>query len=232
MPHIERVLMILGELAAHFPNHGLMLNERYLHHVFSHALQQATPPTETNLLDYRGPTSGLMLHPEWPTYKEATGLLTGGRYSRPDKKTFSTIQEGGRGAGFIDFALGHYSSPEIGVEFMLKDSWLTEETVFDFMKLLDARNSSFKHVVSFGIILRANGLPPDAETYRSLADKALAEAARRLDQFYKESDRMVYFVLTEVAYDGRRYHYYDPNTRRFVTSDGLPPFLLNAANGS
>lgn len=231
MPHIDRVLAILGGLAAHFPNHGLMLNERYLHHLFSHSLQQATPPGEANLLDYRGPTPGIMLHPEWPTYKEATGLLTGGRYSRPDKKTFMPIEDGRKG-GFIDFALGAYSQPEIGVEFMLKPSWSNEETVFDFMKLLDARNSSFKHVISFGIVLRANGLPTDAETYRSLADKALAEAVRRLGQFYKQGDRTIYFVITEVASDGRRHHHYDPGTRGFVTSSGLPPFLMSTATGS
>jgi len=172
-----------------------------------------------------------MLHPEWPTYKEAVGSLTGGRYARPDKKTFWPVEDGRKG-GFIDFALGAYSQPETGVEFMLKPSWSNEETVFDFMKLLDARNSSFKHVVSFGIVLRANGLPTDAETYRSLADKALAEAVRRLGQFYKQGDRAIYFVITEVASDGRRHHYYDPGTQGFVTSSELPPFLMNAATGS
>jgi hypothetical protein len=228
MPHLGRVLRIIGELAAHFPNHGLMLNERYLHHVFSHALQQAGPPDEVNLLDYRGPIPGITLHPKWPTYKESTGLLNGGRYVRKDKKTFMPIEDGRKG-GFIDFALGDYQSPEIGVEFMLKPSWSNEETVFDYMKLLDSRNSSFKHVVSFGIILRVNGLPPDAERYRRLADEAIVEATRRLDQFYREDGREICFVITEVASDSRRYLYYDPSTRRFVSSVGLPPFLERAA---
>jgi hypothetical protein len=75
MPHLGRVLRVIGELAAHFPNHGLMLNERYLHHDFSHVLQQAGTPDKVNLLDYRGPTPGITLHPEWPTYKESTGLV-------------------------------------------------------------------------------------------------------------------------------------------------------------
>jgi len=228
MPHLGRVLRVIGELAAHFPNHGLMLNERYLHHVFSHALQQAGTPDKVNLLDYRGPTPGITLHPEWPTYKESTGLVTGGRYVRINKKTFMPIEDGRKG-GFIDFALGDYSSPEVGVEFMLQPSWSNEETVFDYMKLLDSRNSSFKHVVSFGVILRVNGLPPDAETYRRLADKAFVEAKRRLDQFYREDGREIYFVITEVASGSRRHLYFDPSTGRFVSCAGLPPFLGGAA---
>ena len=228
MPHLERVIRIFGELAIHFPNHGLMLNERYLHHVFSHALQQAGPPDDVNLLDYRGPTPGIMLHPEWPTYKESTGLLTGGRYFRNEQKKFMPIEDGRKG-GFIDFAIGDYQSPEIGVEFMLKPSWSNEETIFDYMKLLDSRNSSFKHVVSFGIILRGNGLPPNAEAYRFLAEKAFVTATQRLDHLYLENAKTPYFMITEVAADGRRHLYYDPSAGHFVSSVSLPPFLHGAA---
>lgn len=228
MPHIERVLRIVGELAARFPNHGLMLNERYLHHAFSHALQGGGAPGEPNLLDYRGPTAGIALHPEWPTYKEATGLTTGGRYARINK-AFMPVEDGRKG-GFIDFAVGDYASPEVGVEFMLKPAWSNEETVFDFMKLLDSRNSSFGHVVSFGVILREKGLPPDAELYRSLADEALAEASRRLGPFYRRDGRGIYFVIAEVAAEGRRYVHHDQPTGRFVASTALPPFLADATS--
>jgi hypothetical protein len=223
---IGRVLRIIGELAAYFANHGLMLNERYLHHVFSHCLQQTGAPSEPNLLVYEGPTDRIMLHPEWPTYKEAAGLMTGGRYMRINRRTFMPIENGRKG-GFIDFAIGNYSSPEIGIEFMLKPSWSNEETVFDFMKLLDSRNSSFKHVVSFGIILRENGLPPDAEVYRRLADEALARATRRLGPFYHQDGRRIYFVITEVASDGRRYLYYDQPAGQFIASPEIPPFLVD-----
>lgn len=228
-PHIGRVLRIVGDLAEHFPNHGPMLNERYLHHVFSHALQQAVSPDDSNLLDYRGPLPGITLHPEWPTCKKATGLLNGGCYARPDKKTFIPIQDGRKG-GFIDFALGAYSCPEIGVEFMLKGSWSTEETVFDFMKLLDTRNSSFRHVVYLGIILRADRLPPHAEEYRVRADRALGEAARRLGAFFRDDGRRMYLVISEVGSDRRRHFYYDQPAGRFASSPGLPPFLMGAAS--
>lgn len=230
MPHIGRVLRIIGELAAHFPNHGLMLdnrclmlNERYVHHVFSHALQQAQSPDDVNLLNYLGPAENIVLHPEWPTYKESTGLLTGGRYGRVGRR-YVTIEDGRKG-GFIDFALGDYSTPEIGVEFMLKPSWSNEETVFDFMKLLDSRNSSFRQVVFLGVILRPNGLPPDAETYRTLANQAFNEAAERLGIFTEEDGRTIYFVITEVAPDGRRHHHFDEQSGQFGTTDELPPFL-------
>jgi hypothetical protein len=46
------------------------------------------------------------------------------------------MTEGGN-AGFIDFAIGDYSRPSIGVEFCLKTSWNLEEVVYDFLKLID-----------------------------------------------------------------------------------------------
>lgn len=230
MPHIGRVLGVVGELASRFPNHDTlldgrhrMLNERYLHHAFSHALQSEAPGM-ANLLDFRGPSPLIALHPEWPTYKKATNLLTGGCYSRPDKKTYMPDRDG-KGGGFIDFALGDYPCPEIGVEFMLNDFWSTEETVFDFMKLLDSRNSSFQHSIYLGIILRGKGMPPDEERWRRKADQNLAEAVRRLGPFCRQQGTNYYFVITEVAPDRRRHLFYDTSTGHFLSSDRLPPFL-------
>ena len=38
-----------------------------------------------------------------------------------------------RGAGFIDFAIGPYAKPEIGVEVCLKYGWPDEDVVYDFL---------------------------------------------------------------------------------------------------
>ena len=62
------VLAILHEIATTLlPDPGL--NERYLHHAFSHRLQTAAP-----CLDLAQPHRTLLLHPEWPTFKDATRI--------------------------------------------------------------------------------------------------------------------------------------------------------------
>ena len=103
-----------------------------------------------------GQANDIRLHPEWPTYKESTGLFFG-RYRRINRHYYPV--DDGRKGGFLDFAVGEYRQPHIGIEFTLKPSWNNEETVYDFVKLLDGRNSSLKAVVSFDVILRCNGLP-------------------------------------------------------------------------
>ena len=146
------------------------------------------------------------------------------RATQSNRKIYMTIEDGRRG-GFIDFAVGDCGFPKIGVEFMLKPSWSNEETVFDFMKLLDSRNPNFKQVVSFGIIQRVNGLYPDPEYYRRLADAAFTEATQRLAHFYHAGEAEIYFIITEVAVNGRRHFYYDAQTGHFLSTDHLPPFL-------
>jgi len=59
------------DLAQHLYRRGSMLNERYLHHAFSHRLQ-----TRGDLLGLTDGPQAPLLHPEWPTCKATTGSGT------------------------------------------------------------------------------------------------------------------------------------------------------------
>ncbi|MCD6506565.1 hypothetical protein J7M22_08050, partial [Candidatus Poribacteria bacterium] len=123
------VLKVILEIAQSIKYGGLMLNERYLHHFFSHILQK-----KYNMLNLSGDNGNITLHPEWPTYKEQT-KLDYGRYKKVNGKYYP--DKNGT-AGFIDFAIGDYNKPDIGIEFSLKYGWSHEEIVYDFLKLLDS----------------------------------------------------------------------------------------------
>lgn len=127
---------------------GLMLNERYLHHHFSHLIQKKHDP-----LNLRGDKRAIVLHPEWPTYKKQTGLCYG--RNRRENGKYRPNTEGT--AGFIDFAVGSYYEPHIGIEFSLKYGWSNEDIIYDFLKLLDRQNP-FKTSVSLNLIFRNWGL--------------------------------------------------------------------------
>ena len=62
------VELILHDIATTLvPDRGL--NERYVHHAFSHRLQ-----AQFSCLDLAAPHQTLLLHPEWPTCKKSTGV--------------------------------------------------------------------------------------------------------------------------------------------------------------
>lgn len=115
------------------------LNERYLHHYFSHIIQKEYPITfDTNS----------KLHPEWATCIE--GIRNdGGRYkyqiNDKDKKEYTAPETGGS-TGFIDFALGDYNNPDYGIEFKMSMQCNKEGLIFDYMKLLDRRNKIQKAI--------------------------------------------------------------------------------------
>jgi len=93
----KNVLKVILEIAQSTKYRGLMLNERYLHHCFSHLLQE-----KYNLLNLTGDNAAIILHPEWPTYKKQTGLV----YGRYRKKNGKYKPNANGTAGFIDFAIG------------------------------------------------------------------------------------------------------------------------------
>jgi hypothetical protein len=134
----KEVLEVVFDIANSVKNNGLMLNERYLHHFFSGLLHD-----RHNWLDLTKDRTEIVLHPEWPTYKKQTGLLFS-RYKRKNRKYLPDINGT---AGFIDFAIGDYYRPDIGVELTLKFGWADEEIIYDFLKLLDNRNP-FKTSIS------------------------------------------------------------------------------------
>jgi hypothetical protein len=179
-------------------NKGFMLNERYLHHYFSHLLQQ-----KWDMLNL-SEDSKLKLHPEWPTYKKQTGLQYG-QYAKTNGKY---LPDAAGTAGFIDFAIGDYCKPQIGIEFSLKYGWSNEEMTYDFLKLLDRRNP-FKMAISLNLILREHGLTHGAglTDLENHMNSALQQATLRLKEQTCVERRKLLFVITEIAEDNTRRHW-------------------------
>lgn len=209
---LNDVLTILGEIATSIQYNGFILNERYLHHYFSHQIQEKY--SIMNLLEQK---TILKLHPEWPTYKETT-QISYGRYKKKEK----CYQPDPNGtAGFIDFAIGDYNKPTIGIEFSLKYSWANEEIVYDFLKMLDSKNPFFASI-SWNIIFRKNGLARrgDLSNLETHMDDAYKEAIDRLGKNVCEfSTRKIYFMIIEIDQNNRRRCWaFDPTERRFKIS--------------
>lgn len=199
------MVRVVFEIAQSLRNSGLILNERYLHHFFSHR-----PQTKRNLLNLTGDKDVITLHPEWPTYKTQTKLRFG-RYRRRNRRYHP---DANGTAGFIDFAIGNYHRPDIGVELTLKFGWSQEEIIYDFLKLLDPKNP-FKTAISFNMILR-NGRLVRGESLRNLEEhmnRAFSEAAERLRIKSIDISRELYFLITEIAKDNSRQHWHWDQTR-------------------
>lgn len=103
------------------------INERHLHHAFSHHLQQRRLS-----LGFDGEPAHL--HPEWPTWKESVDRRFI-RYRQRDGREFHPDETGS--PGFVDFAIGEYEKPTIGVELFLGHAWNHERITYDLMKLID-----------------------------------------------------------------------------------------------
>jgi hypothetical protein len=161
-------------------------NERYLHHHFTHQFQK-----EYGLSTL---TKDTILHPEWPTYKSIHPPY--GRYKL--ENDIYCINRSKGYSGFIDFAIGEYSKPYIGVEFTLKYGWPSEEVTYDFLKLLDKSNP-FGFVVSLNIILRKNILSSSGrlKAFDKSIKYSFDEAKQRLNSNFKNSVEY-YFIIAEI----------------------------------
>lgn len=211
------VLKVILDVAQSIKYRGLMLNERYLHHYFSHLLQK-----KYNSLTLTRSDRAITLHPEWPTYKEQT-KISFGRYKNYKKNNKDNYQPDSNGkGGLIDFAIGDYNKPDIGIEFTLKYGWSNEDIVFDFLKLLDKKNP-FKASISFNVIFRSRELVKD-RYLRDLEDHmnaAYREAINRLRYDVCDNSRDIYFMIAEIDKDNnRRYWYFDRTKCKF--ENGLP----------
>lgn len=215
------ILEILLDVARQIKYAGGILNERYMHHLFTHLLQSKYESLH-GVVEEEAPIS---LHPEWPTYKKATGLSYS-RYRKADGKYYRN--EGGK-AGHIDFAIGDYRKPDVAVEFKLlysqsnEDIGNIENIIFDFIKLLDG-NNPFQVSTSLHCIFRESSL---AESGRSSlkrkAEDALREAVRRLNvsNALCDGSRDLHLILTIVdELDNRQHWYHSKGTDGFVP--GLP----------
>lgn len=210
--YTDDVLKIILDIAKSINNCGTMLNERYLHHYLSNRLQEKI--CSLNLL---GDCSAITLHPEWPTYKNKTGIQCR-KYKKADDNKFYP-DHSGKG-GFIDFAIGNYQSPEIGIEVTLKSGWADEEIVYDLMKMMD-RALPFSVRISFNFLIRENNLKNSAELERKM-EQAVEEAQKRLQKNEKyDSSPKAIIIFTEIGNNNSRRHWhYDRLSNKFLS--GLP----------
>ena len=196
---VDDVMAVILQIAGSV-SYKALLNERYLHHFFSHLMQQ-----HRSVLDLAGDTT-LRLHPEWPTYKKKTNLHYG-RY-RGDLNTYRPDKDGT--SGFVDFTVGNYDKPDIGVEFTLSYGWSTEKVMPDCIKLMDIENP-FEAAISYNLVLRSKGLTQGGHltNFQNAMDDAPRVAFDRLRSENRlcGSERKLYLIVTEVDMCNERRHW-------------------------
>lgn len=194
-------------------NFGQQINERYLHHYFSNRIQ-----TEYKNQFLKNQES-IFLHPEWPTYKKSTGLSFS-KYQKIDKKYYLKSDNGS--SGFIDFCIGNYNNPFIGIEFFSKFGMDKEEIAFDFLKLLDQDNP-FKYIYSLSFIFRKDKLNKSGRK-KIFLDKLMEVqdlTYKRLGLSYENIKRVFLFVIIEISKDNSRRFFYINNSL-ITFKEGLP----------
>lgn len=203
----DRIEKIIKSIERSFSFKSVLFNERYVHHYFSHKWLSLYEHENNQEISLIKENENLIFHPEWPTYKKATGIDYG-KYRKENKPgdsepgKYMPCAEGT--AGFIDFAIGEYQAPKIGIEMTLKYGWSNEEVIYDFVKLLDKSNP-FEVVYSLNVILRDKRLPEGGmmKDLESHIHSAYQEAIRRLgEQYAVERER--HFIILEITTEGRR----------------------------
>ena len=156
------------------------LNERYIHHLFSHRIQNEYPMSFS---------SDNKLHPEWATCIK--DKRSGGRYKHSTDGYWPVDQEGS--PGFIDFAIGDSEAPDYAIEFKMAKKLDTEGVTFDYMKLMDSRNhfkTAISLVVYYGHKTHSTLCEPEA------LENCLETAQKRLKNNY--SNRPHGFHVVEI----------------------------------
>ena len=199
------------------------LNERYVHHILTHRLQEE----HCSIIPIKGK---VRLFPEWPSWKKDHVGHRKYKYYPKESRLNGEIHEGFYpitdaeinidpkmgSAGFFDLCIGNeYEKPTIGIELILKRGWSKEEFTFDFMKILD-NALPFAFRLAYGIILRPNGLPQKSgkKELEKAVNNAFVEAEKRLgNDSTKTQDYKL--IVVEVAEEG---------IRRWVRVPGASPF--------
>lgn len=198
------------------------LNERHLHHAFSHLLQKlglslgvdGTPAT---------------LHPEWPTRKKGTGIWYTVYAKRERRYLLDNPNIGRLSPGFLDFAIGEdYQKPLVGVEFTFKRTWDSEEITYDLMKLMDP-------VLPFELSASLNVVHswdrPDFVDRSGHLVKAYAEARDRLVKTRGDFRiRELFFILVAILGADRRRFWHLASEGD--VQDGLPILSHNTRGAS
>ena len=203
MNDILTILKKTGSSPAHIQASSCK-NERYLHHYFSHKLQ-----TQKYSVMYNDESSRV-IHPEWPTRKKERNNGNGGTYKCAKNKKKYNVDENGH-SGFIDFAIGDYDKPEIGIEFTVSTSWKKEEVIYDMMKLMDSRNP-FQKVISYNIVFRKEKLPEEGTTdfsdFKDAINDSLSVYQERLNDYkYYARKREYLFWVIEIGTNQTRSWY-------------------------
>lgn len=193
------------------------LNERYLHHAFSSLVKHEMG------LDYRGydRDGKLWLHPEWPTFKKIAGLgLAKYRKTEGDGYRPCEITSRQHRGGLIDFAVGEYVRPIIGIEFSFAIGWKRPIVEFDLLKLFDNR-TPFECVLSLNFVLRPNGFAGGGGLVKFEAgiQNAAKNASSRLADMKYTADRPCHRAdirIIEVHNDKNRQWVLDSSRWHFV----------------
>ena len=148
----EIIKQLINELIGISKSKSIHWNERYLHHRFSYLIQSKT--------DYKVHLSneGSTFHPEWATAikknddNDGNQFKEGGVYALGEDGFYEPRENFDSGhAAWIDFALGDYMNPNYAVEFKMAEGMNTKGFAFDYMKLLDNRNT-IKKVISLSVV--------------------------------------------------------------------------------
>lgn len=186
-------------------------NERYLHHYFTEKIQKNYPICFEDI-------SKSKLHPEWATANQSR--LNGGKYKKIEKRY--EIDSVGT-SGFIDFVLGDYNNPEIGIEFKSNSSWRFESLVFDYMKLMDI-NNPLQTAISFSIIYRENELSNKLKL--EIINKTITEYKNRLKERL-DKNRTFIFWIVEIAYNSKKTNSWYCENLDEMFKVGIPKFTKN-----
>jgi hypothetical protein len=198
---LDAALQAIRETATLLTFTSEMLNERYVHHYFSHRMQESLRKAKP--LDFRNDTQ---LHPEWPTFKQSTGIDCAA-YRNVNGKYWP--QDLPKSRGWIDFALGDYKRPRIAVEFTLKYGWGHEDVVYDYLKMLDGR-LPFESRISLNLVLRTNSLVSGGNLKRLVGrmNDAYTDALDRLGEKVIHDKGQAIFIVSEIEASGHRRHWH------------------------
>jgi len=205
-------------------NNGHILNERYLHHLFSRKFVSKYEYHK----DKNSSSLQAHFHPEWPTFKKQTGISFS-KYKM--EEGICKPNESGKSA-YIDFALGDYRSPSIGIEFLLRQGWAGKEFISDAIKLMDNRNP-FSTSILFYLIIRNKGLSCGKCIER--LKNSMNDGIKRADTILIDKSQLcaekreLIFIITELGDNDRRHWKYEKTTGKFNGTDLFPQdFFLDS----
>lgn len=186
---IEKVINeLIEEIRSINPDNHL--NERYLHHLFSHIIQR--DGIQVSLQDKIG------LHPEWATYVTGVQGRENGLYKKVRYKYEAVVEKGS--SGYIDFAIGDANHPEYAIEFKMSDNFDDEGVIFDYMKLLDSRNP-INHSIS--VVIYYGRKNHSKKCTDKVLSKCYSAARNHLDDIKCFSNKRPYrFILVEMSGGG------------------------------